>query len=111
VGRNDAVHLLAVTLMFLALADAPFAGDKRTMEYIETYKGHRITVTTTRDPNGRWKAAARIGAPGDKTISAALEPTESPDGKPFRSEEDAKAAALRAAVTAIDRSRVSVGKP
>ncbi len=105
-------HILAVTLAFLALvAGTPYAGDDHTMEFVETYKGHLITVTTARASDGGWTASARIVVSGDKTATVEPDPTDNPGGRSFRSEEDAKAAALRAAVEAIDRSRVSIGKP
>jgi hypothetical protein len=102
-------HILPVTLAYLALgACTSFAGEDRTMEFVETYKGHTITVTTTRASDGGWTASARIG---EQTITVEPDAPDKPGGKSFRSEEDAKAAALRAAVAAIDRSRVSIGKP
>ena len=104
-------HILAVTLTFLALmAGTPFAGDVRTMEFVEHYKGHLITVTTAHASDGGWTASARIVMSGDKTVTVEPDPADT-GGNSFRSEEDAKLAALKAAVTAIDRSRVSIGKP
>jgi hypothetical protein len=106
------LDVLAVTLTLLSLvAGTSFAGDDRTMEFIESYRGYRITVTTVRTSDAGWTASAKIVMSDDKTVTVRPDPTDNPAGKFFHSEEDAKAAALRAAVTAIDRGRVSIGKP
>jgi hypothetical protein len=105
-------HIVSVTLTLLVLgASTSFAGEDYTMKFVETYKGHIITITTTRASEGGWTANARIVMSGDKIVTVEPDRTDNPGGKSFRSEEDAKAAALRAAVTTIDRSRVSIGKP
>jgi hypothetical protein len=104
-------HILPVTLTFLTLvACAAFAGEDGTMKFVETYKGQIITVTTTRATDGGWTASAQIVL-GGKTVIVEPDRTNNPSDKSFRSEESAKAAALSAAVAAIDRSRVSIGKP
>ena len=80
------------------------------MEFIEPDKGDRMTVTTTSTLKAGWTASARVVTSSDKVVTAQPDPTDNPDGKPFRTEEDAKAAALRAAVAAIIGAR-AVGKP
>jgi hypothetical protein len=81
------------------------------MEYTEIYKGHVITITTGRFPGGGWTASARVELSANKTVTVQPDRGDSGGDKPFTSEEDARGAALRAAVAEIDRSRASVGKP
>ena len=70
----------------------------------ETYKGTRITITTNPSGANAWTSRAEFALPGKDAVSL------DDAGVTYPSEEDARQAALRAAVEAIDRSRVSVGK-
>jgi len=75
------------------------------MKHEETYYGHRIVVTTTKNSGGRWTSRAELidAPPGS---AAAHE-----SGDDFASEEDAHRAALSKAAGAIDRGRIGKGKP
>lgn len=75
------------------------------MTHEETYYGHRIVVTTTKNSGGRWTSRAElVDAPPGSTAAH-----ESDDE--FASEEDAYRAALSKAAGAIDRGRTGKGKP
>lgn len=75
------------------------------MEYEKTYKGQRIVITTLQLDNGEWTAQASLLDSGRRTpIASGIE-------QRYRSEEEAKHAALSVAAGAIDRARISIGKP
>ena len=74
------------------------------MRYEESYKGERVVLTTTQIADGTWTWEAEIG--GGPTVSLADAP-----GITYSSEEDARSAARSAAAAAIDRARISHGKP
>ena len=76
------------------------------MEYEETYYGHRIVVSTTKSPGGRWTSSAEVfnGPLG-------LADSGSEAGQDFASEDEARRAALSRAASAIDRARQRQGKP
>ena len=76
------------------------------MEYEETYKGQRIVITTSQLGGGEWTAqASLLDSGGGKTpIVSSLE-------QRYLSEDEAKQAALSVAAGAIDRTRISRGKP
>jgi hypothetical protein len=73
------------------------------MDYEETYYGHRVVVTTTETAAGAWSASARLPDDGE---GATLGGEET-----YASEDEARRAAMSAAVAAIDRARSSQGKP
>lgn len=75
------------------------------MEYEETYKGQRIVITTSQLGEGEWTARASLLDSGGRT------PIASSTERGYRSEDEAKQAALSAAAGAIDRARISKGKP
>jgi len=75
------------------------------VEYEETYHGQRVIVTTTRQPDGNWKSTAELLDAGKRT------PLVSDSDDRYTSEEEAKRGALSMAAGAIDRSRISKGKP
>jgi hypothetical protein len=75
------------------------------MEYEETYKGQRIVITTSQLGEGEWTAQAILLDSGGRT------PIPSSIEQRYRSEYEAKQAALSAAAGAIDRARISIGKP
>jgi len=72
------------------------------MKYEETYMGHRIRVVTTRFANGTWSSTAELlDMPG-----VIVESTACP------SEEEARRAAISAAMEEVDRCvRSRIGKP
>jgi hypothetical protein len=70
----------------------------------ETYKGTVITIATTRDRDG-WTSDAIYSLLGEGEVR--LKPTE----RGYASEDEARRAALQAAVENIDRARSSIGKP
>jgi hypothetical protein len=74
------------------------------MKYAESYKGRRIIVTTREERAGAWTAHA-------EWLDAAQQRSVVGDENPYRSEEDARRAAVSAAAAAIDRARASHGKP
>jgi hypothetical protein len=74
------------------------------VRYEESYQGQRVVLTTTQLADGAWTWEAEIGdAPG---VLLANGP-----GTTYGREEDAQSAARSAAAAAIDRSRISRGKP
>ncbi len=75
------------------------------MEYEETYHGQRIIVTTLQQPEGDWKSKAELLDSGKRVPIG-----ETSDDR-YSSEEEAKRAALSIAAAAIDRTRISKGKP
>jgi hypothetical protein len=74
------------------------------MEYEESYYGHRIVVTTSKTVSDAWTASAALPDDGDDIALVGGEET-------YRSEDEARDAALSAAAQAIDRARSSQGKP
>jgi hypothetical protein len=78
---------------------------KYSMEYEETYHGQRIIVTTLQQPEGDWKSKAELLDSGKRILLGKTSDDRYP------SEEEAKRAALSIAAGAIDRTRISKGKP
>ena len=76
------------------------------MKHEETYYGHRIIVTTTRNTGGRW--TSRIEMPGTPPQPSRTEEAAPAD---FPSEEEARRDALSRAAGLIDRARQGQGKP
>ena len=75
------------------------------MQYEETYYGHRIVVTTTKNSGGRWTSKAELAdAPPGATAAHEADAD-------YESEDDARKAALSKAAGAIDRGRTGKGKP
>jgi hypothetical protein len=74
------------------------------MKHDETYHGHRIVVTTTKNVAGRWTARAEL-------VDAAGQMPEDDGGADFVSEDEARRAGLSRAAAAIDRARQRRGKP
>ena len=74
------------------------------MRYEESYQGERVVLTTTQLADGTWTWEAEIG--GGPTVSLA-----SASGDTYGREEEAQSAARSAAAAAIDRARISRGKP
>ena len=75
------------------------------MEHEETYQGERMVITTRRQRDGTWTSRVDLLDSGRKTLLAALSDYQ------YQSEDDARRAALSLAVEAIDRARISRGKP
>jgi hypothetical protein len=70
---------------------------------VEVYKGTQIVVSTTKIGEKNWSSNAEYSVPGERAVHL-----ESPDS--YAIEEDARQAALQAAIENIDRTRVSRGK-
>ena len=75
------------------------------VEHQERYRGEHLIITTERQADGRWMSKAELVQSGERAAVAI------PAGGPYPSEEEARAGALSGAVSAIDRARVSAGKP
>jgi hypothetical protein len=75
------------------------------MEYEENYHGLCIIITTTQQANGDWKSKAELLDSGQRI------PLERGSDDSYRSEEEARSAALSDAAGAIDRTRITRGKP
>lgn len=75
------------------------------MEYEETYHGRTIIVTTVEQASGEWTSKAEF------LDSGARVPIEGGPDDCYASEEEARRAALSFAAGAIDRTRISKGKP
>jgi hypothetical protein len=75
------------------------------MEYEDTYRGQRIIITTLQQPDGDWKSKAELLDSGNRVPLGMTSDERDP------SEEEAKRAALSIASDAIDRTRISKGKP
>lgn len=90
------------------IPDDPIGPDwrhKYSMEYEETYHGQSIIVTTLQQPEGDWKSKAELLDSGKRVPLG-----ETSDDR-YPSEEEAKRAALSIATGALDRARISKGKP
>jgi hypothetical protein len=74
------------------------------VRYEESYQGERVVLTTTQLADGTWTWEAEIG--GGPTVLLAND-----SGNTYGREEDAQSAARSAAAAAIDRARISRGKP
>jgi len=74
------------------------------MEYEETYHGERIVVTTLQRPDGTWDSKAEWVTSGEKILLGQTKEARS-------TEEAARTAARSIAAAAIDRTRISTGKP
>ncbi len=79
--------------------------DMPLMEHQETYHGQRIIITTWRNKAGTWEAKADLLELGSRT------PLWRGSDNVYLTEEEARRAALSAAARAIDRTRISKGKP
>jgi len=75
------------------------------MEHEETYHGQRVIITTLQQPDGDWTSRAELLDSGRRT------PVAGASDNRYHSEEEAKQAALSMAAAAIDRTRISRGKP
>jgi len=75
------------------------------VEYAETYRGQRIIVTTVQQPEGDWTAQAELLNSGRRT------PLVRSSNERYRSEAEARQATLSLAAGALDRARISKGKP
>jgi hypothetical protein len=74
------------------------------VRYEESYQGERVVLTTTQLADGAWTWEAEIGdTPGVLLANDR--------GNRYGREEDAQSAARSSAAAAIDRSRISRGKP
>jgi hypothetical protein len=79
-------------------------GYTRGMEYEETYHGERIIVTTLQRPDGTWDSKAEWLTSSGKILLGRTNEAHS-------TEEAARTAARSIAAAAIDRTRISTGKP
>jgi hypothetical protein len=70
----------------------------------EVYKGTQVVISTTQVGEKNWTSRAEYAVPGERVVR--LEPADAT----YSTEEDARQAALEAAVESIDRRRVSTGK-
>jgi hypothetical protein len=80
-------------------------GYGREMGHEEVYQGHTIVVTTREDTAGSWSYAVVIRDDGRKL------PLVDSGKHRYASEEEARRAASSAAAVAIDRTRITRGKP
>jgi hypothetical protein len=69
----------------------------------EVYKGTEIVISVTRTGENNWTSRAEYAVPGKAGVR--LEPEAT-----YATEEEARRAALQAAIESIDRGRVSRGK-
>lgn len=76
------------------------------MEYKEYYCGEWVIITTAKNAAGAWTAKAELLDSQQRRT-----PIEKASEETYPSEEEAKRAALSAAVGRIDRTRTSKGKP
>ena len=79
---------------------------KREYTYVamsEVYKGTEIVISVTRTGEKNWTSRAEYAVPGKAGVR--LEPEAT-----YATEEEARRAALQAAIESIDRARVSRGK-
>lgn len=75
------------------------------MEYEESYHGQRILISTLQAAGGGWTAQAALLESGRR------KPVPEGADQRFPSEAEARQAALSVAAAAIDRARMSIGKP
>ena len=75
-----------------------------TRTHSDTYKGTAITIATTRRGE-LWMSHAVYTLAGQSEVR--VQPAE----RGYASEDEARHAALQAAVESIDRARSSIGKP
>jgi len=75
------------------------------VEYKEIYHGKSIIITTIQQADGGWKSKAELTDSG-KRISLWIESKER-----YSSEAEARKVALSFALGAIDRTRITRGKP
>jgi hypothetical protein len=79
---------------------------KREYTYVamsEVYKGTEVVISVTRIGENNWTSRAEYAVPGKAGVR--LEPEAT-----YATEEEARRAALQAAIESIDRGRVSRGK-
>ena len=74
------------------------------MTYEETYYGHRILVTTTKNAGGRWTSGVEVPEADFHTLKTAAD-------HDFSTEDEARRDAMSKAAAAIDRARQGQGKP
>jgi hypothetical protein len=74
------------------------------MEYLELYHGREIIITTLQQGAGDWRATAELLDSGIRV------PLSEEMDKGYRTEDEAREAALSAAAGTIDLTRVSKGK-
>jgi hypothetical protein len=110
--RSAILSCRALSLLgFLLLSGCAFIQNrfrehlKAPMQYEETYQGQRIIVTTLQQPEGDWTSRAELLDSGRRM------PVAGGSDSRYQSEEEAKQAALSMAAGAIDRARISRGKP
>jgi hypothetical protein len=72
---------------------------------VEVYKGTSITISTSQTEKKNWTSRAEYQIPGQPGVEL-----QSPEAE-YATEDDARRAALQAAVESLDRMRVSKGKP
>jgi hypothetical protein len=75
------------------------------VEYEQSYQGRRIIVTTKQGIPGIWTSRAELLDAGHRVSLA------DDSERAYASEEEARRAAFSAATAAIDRTRISRGKP
>jgi hypothetical protein len=83
----------------------PTGGIDDRMEYEESYYGQHIIITTSQQAEGDWKWNAELLDSGKRI------PIDRDSNDLYVSEEAARSAALSAAAGAIDRTRITKGKP
>jgi hypothetical protein len=71
---------------------------------VEVYKGTPITISTSQTEKKTWTSRAEYQIPGQADVQ--LEPPAAE----YATEDDARQAALQAAVESLDRMRVTKGK-
>ena len=71
------------------------------MEHYQVYQGHTVRIVTSRAYAQSWQFHVEITD----------DPTQRVGGGTARSEQDAYAAGLTAAMAVIDQSRAKIGKP
>jgi len=96
-GRTEAKHAKRVI--------GAAVGGESSMEHEEAYHGQRIIVTTQQHAEGDWTSKAELLESGRRV------PVEAGSNNRYSSEEEARQAALSSAAGAIDRARISKGKP
>jgi len=74
------------------------------MTYEETYYGHRVLVTTTKNAGGRWTSGVEVPEADFHALKTAAV-------NDFSTEDEARRDAMSKAAEAIDRARQGQGKP